>query len=352
MKWGRGGRGRGRDSVHMHTGKIKDKLPLQIQEKGVFLILFQSWLQMLWARVSHPTPQSILVSSMFVWGVCTWWSNPPILSSTGQASFYIDPYPFMVTCRSDALVQWAARSFSQAWFVLYEQIHPDDPFGCVMRNHFSRLHSQLCSLAQYPDCLAQKTRFLQRVSVVESRMDPGGGGGNEGCFVFRSGGEAWDSERMGLFWDNRLTTGGGGHVPEMGFGFLSLCPAILSVAGLGEMQCPWYEWVLCSLRSWRGAAQDPGPWALWWVWGNVPVSIPASVLAAKGCACWGLSCWRGEVALGPAEYPPLPLLLNLEEWDGGGDPGPISLGQQEGTRIVKQFSFWSSPASQISLKDL
>ncbi|XP_053167973.1 tRNA wybutosine-synthesizing protein 4 [Hemicordylus capensis] len=64
--------------------------------------------------------------------------------------------------RSDALVQWAARHFSQAWCVLYEQIHPEDPFGLVMQNHFNQLHSQLHSLAQYPDCKAQEMRFLQR----------------------------------------------------------------------------------------------------------------------------------------------------------------------------------------------
>nr|XP_056714734.1 tRNA wybutosine-synthesizing protein 4 [Euleptes europaea] len=69
---------------------------------------------------------------------------------------------YMEVERSDALIQWAARHFSQAWFVLYEQIHPEDPFGHVMQNHFRRCNSQLCSLAQYPDLKAQQMRFLQK----------------------------------------------------------------------------------------------------------------------------------------------------------------------------------------------
>ncbi|KAL8191490.1 UNVERIFIED_CONTAM: hypothetical protein K2H54_073921 [Gekko kuhli] len=64
--------------------------------------------------------------------------------------------------RSDALIQWAATHFSQAWFTLYEQIHPDDPFGCVMQNHFRRCSSQLRSLTRYPDLKAQRVRFMQK----------------------------------------------------------------------------------------------------------------------------------------------------------------------------------------------
>lgn len=67
--------------------------------------------------------------------------------------------------RSDALVQWAAKQFSQAWCILYEQIHPGDPFGTVMQKHFQQLNSQLRSLARYPDCEAQRARFLQRVGL-------------------------------------------------------------------------------------------------------------------------------------------------------------------------------------------
>ncbi|XP_077197122.1 tRNA wybutosine-synthesizing protein 4 isoform X2 [Paroedura picta] len=69
---------------------------------------------------------------------------------------------YMEVERSDALIHWASRHFSQAWFVLYEQIHPDDPFGQVMQNHFRRCHVQLCSLTQYPDLRAQQMRFVQK----------------------------------------------------------------------------------------------------------------------------------------------------------------------------------------------
>ncbi|XP_062983308.1 tRNA wybutosine-synthesizing protein 4 [Elgaria multicarinata webbii] len=78
---------------------------------------------------------------------------------------------YMEVERSDALVQWAARHFLQAWFVLYEQIHPDDPFGHVMRNHFSGLKTQLRSIAQYPNCEAQQMRFLQRGWTECSSID-------------------------------------------------------------------------------------------------------------------------------------------------------------------------------------
>ncbi|XP_078239002.1 tRNA wybutosine-synthesizing protein 4-like [Pogona vitticeps] len=69
---------------------------------------------------------------------------------------------YMEVERSDVLVQWAAGHFLQAWFILYEQIHPDDPFGRVMRSHFSQLKSPLCSLVHYPDCKSQQVRFLER----------------------------------------------------------------------------------------------------------------------------------------------------------------------------------------------
>ncbi|KAM3836780.1 tRNA wybutosine-synthesizing protein 4 isoform 2-T2 [Vipera latastei] len=70
--------------------------------------------------------------------------------------------PYMEVERSNALIQWAAGHFLRAWFILYEQIHPSDPFGRIMQNHFSRLQSPLRSLTAYPDCKAQQMRFLQR----------------------------------------------------------------------------------------------------------------------------------------------------------------------------------------------
>uniref|UniRef100_A0A674JVY8 tRNA wybutosine-synthesizing protein 4 n=1 Tax=Terrapene triunguis TaxID=2587831 RepID=A0A674JVY8_9SAUR len=69
---------------------------------------------------------------------------------------------YMEISRSDALIQWAAQHFPCAQFVVYEQMHPEDPFGRIMQQHFSRLNSVLHALAQYPDCEAQRRRFLQR----------------------------------------------------------------------------------------------------------------------------------------------------------------------------------------------
>ncbi|XP_063162164.1 tRNA wybutosine-synthesizing protein 4 isoform X2 [Candoia aspera] len=88
--------------------------------------------------------------------------------------------PYMEVERSDALIQWAAGHFPRAGFILYEQIHPSDPFGCIMQNHFSRLQSPLHSLTSYPDCKAQQMRFLQRGWTECRIMDM-----NEfyGCFV-------------------------------------------------------------------------------------------------------------------------------------------------------------------------
>ncbi|NWQ82860.1 TYW4 protein, partial [Columbina picui] len=78
---------------------------------------------------------------------------------------------YMENSSSDALIQWAAGGFSQACFVLYEQVHPQDPFGRVMQQHFSRLNSALRSLAQYPDCEAQQKRFLEKGWTECSVMD-------------------------------------------------------------------------------------------------------------------------------------------------------------------------------------
>ncbi|XP_035187137.1 tRNA wybutosine-synthesizing protein 4 [Oxyura jamaicensis] len=78
---------------------------------------------------------------------------------------------YMENSRSDALIQWAAEHFSQACFLLYEQMHPEDPFGRVMQQHFSQLNSALHSLSQYPDCEAQQRRFFEKGWTECSVMD-------------------------------------------------------------------------------------------------------------------------------------------------------------------------------------
>ncbi|XP_059696269.1 tRNA wybutosine-synthesizing protein 4 isoform X1 [Haemorhous mexicanus] len=78
---------------------------------------------------------------------------------------------YMETTRSDALIQWAAEHFPQACFLLYEQVHPEDPFGRVMQQHFRQLSTALHSLALYPDCQAQQRRFLGKGWTECSVMD-------------------------------------------------------------------------------------------------------------------------------------------------------------------------------------
>ncbi|XP_068026260.1 tRNA wybutosine-synthesizing protein 4 isoform X1 [Melanerpes formicivorus] len=78
---------------------------------------------------------------------------------------------YMASSRSDALLRWAAERFPCAGFLLYEQLGPQDPFGRVMQQHFARRGSALRSLAQYPDCEAQRSRFLARGWSECSAMD-------------------------------------------------------------------------------------------------------------------------------------------------------------------------------------
>ncbi|NXI45801.1 TYW4 protein, partial [Galbula dea] len=78
---------------------------------------------------------------------------------------------YMESSRSDSLIRWAAERFSQACFLLYEQMCPGDPFGRVMQQHFSQRSSALLSLAQYPDGEAQQRRFLGQGWTECSVMD-------------------------------------------------------------------------------------------------------------------------------------------------------------------------------------
>ncbi|KAJ1121157.1 hypothetical protein NDU88_009284 [Pleurodeles waltl] len=67
---------------------------------------------------------------------------------------------YMDNSQSSAVISWAADQFQSACFVLYEQIHPEDPFGQVMQKHFCQLNSRLHALTQFPDREAQRKRFL------------------------------------------------------------------------------------------------------------------------------------------------------------------------------------------------
>ncbi|XP_038154393.1 tRNA wybutosine-synthesizing protein 4 [Cyprinodon tularosa] len=69
---------------------------------------------------------------------------------------------YMETRWSDAVIGWAARLLPQSLFVMYEQIHPHDPFGRVMQDHFLKLNSTLHALQRYPELSAQRRRFLDK----------------------------------------------------------------------------------------------------------------------------------------------------------------------------------------------
>lgn len=72
---------------------------------------------------------------------------------------------YMDTRWSDAVIRWAANLLPQSLFVMYEQIHPHDPFGRVMQEHFLKLNSTLHALQQYPDLCAQRRRFLDKTNI-------------------------------------------------------------------------------------------------------------------------------------------------------------------------------------------
>ncbi|KAF7655661.1 hypothetical protein LDENG_00052610 [Lucifuga dentata] len=69
---------------------------------------------------------------------------------------------YMETQWSDAVIGWAAKLLTQSLFVMYEQIHPHDPFGRIMQDHFRKLNSTLHALQRYPDTAAQRRRFLDK----------------------------------------------------------------------------------------------------------------------------------------------------------------------------------------------
>lgn len=69
---------------------------------------------------------------------------------------------YMETKWSDFLIRWAAKLLPQSLFVMYEQIHPHDPFGRIMQDHFLKLNSTLYALRQYPDTATQRHRFLSK----------------------------------------------------------------------------------------------------------------------------------------------------------------------------------------------
>jgi tRNA wybutosine-synthesizing protein 4 len=60
----------------------------------------------------------------------------------------------------NALLAWCAISFSNAIFCTYEQIHPQDTFGRVMKRHFENIRSPLKNVDVYPTEESQRKRYL------------------------------------------------------------------------------------------------------------------------------------------------------------------------------------------------
>ncbi|KAL5007139.1 hypothetical protein ScPMuIL_015945 [Solemya velum] len=60
---------------------------------------------------------------------------------------------------ASAIIRWAANTFSNAVFVMYEQINPSDGFGVFMQNHFKNIGSPLKCLQTFPSIQSQRDRF-------------------------------------------------------------------------------------------------------------------------------------------------------------------------------------------------
>ncbi|XP_064614438.1 tRNA wybutosine-synthesizing protein 4-like [Liolophura sinensis] len=68
---------------------------------------------------------------------------------------------YMMANSSTKIIKWANETFGFATFVLYEQINPDDAFGQVMVNHFTKIGSPLQCIHTYPTQQSQLERFNQ-----------------------------------------------------------------------------------------------------------------------------------------------------------------------------------------------
>lgn len=68
---------------------------------------------------------------------------------------------YLTPQHSDAVIQWAAETFTNSVFVDYEQTNPDTAFGSVMTRHFESNGSQLKCINTYCNIQSHKERFLK-----------------------------------------------------------------------------------------------------------------------------------------------------------------------------------------------
>jgi len=61
---------------------------------------------------------------------------------------------------SNALMKWATSNFETCATMVYEQIHPDDPFGRTMIENLRRRNLELRSYKTYPDQASQEKRMI------------------------------------------------------------------------------------------------------------------------------------------------------------------------------------------------
>ncbi|RKP06383.1 S-adenosyl-L-methionine-dependent methyltransferase [Thamnocephalis sphaerospora] len=67
---------------------------------------------------------------------------------------------YMLPQDADRVLRWTSTHCPTAGFIIYEPCQPDDAFGQVMVQNLRGRGVELPGLSQYPDLLAQRTRFL------------------------------------------------------------------------------------------------------------------------------------------------------------------------------------------------
>uniref|UniRef100_K1REP9 tRNA wybutosine-synthesizing protein 4 n=1 Tax=Magallana gigas TaxID=29159 RepID=K1REP9_MAGGI len=78
-----------------------------------------------------------------------------------QSSLILTCFLITPLHHSSAVVKWAGEAFSEAVFVLYEQINPNDAFGKFMQKHFQLIGSPLKCINAFPTLCDQRDRFLK-----------------------------------------------------------------------------------------------------------------------------------------------------------------------------------------------